>query len=129
MTPLRSFSSATASRSGRLHGIRALHALAELELIDHEALLGIELAILDVIRHVDRQLALLDLVAREAAGVGRDGGHLHALEAHLHVGEQRGGQQVDLAVDLRGRVAIHLAFELRLSRATSDRTTARRWCR
>ena len=114
MTPFLSFSSATASLSGRRHGVGALHLLAELELVDHELLLGVERAVLDLVGHVDRELALLDLVAGKAAGVRRDRGHVDAGELQADVGVERRRQQVHLAVDGRGRVAVHLALEVEL---------------
>ena len=95
-------------------GVGALDLLAELELVDDEFLLGVELAVLDVVGDVDRELALLDLVAREAARVRRDGGHVHARELEADVREERRRKQVHLAVDGRGRIAVHLALEVEL---------------
>ncbi len=94
-----------------MHGFGALHALTELQLIDHEALFRVQLAIVDVIVDVDGQLSFLDLVAGESPRIGRDRAELHALEAHFHVGEERGGEQIDLPADARRGVAIHLAVE------------------
>ena len=96
------------------HGIRALHFFPELELVDHELLLGFELAVLDVVGDVDRQLALLDLVACKSPGVRRDGGHVDACELHADVREERGREQVHLAVDGRWRVTVDLALEVEL---------------
>ena len=114
MTPLRSFSSATASFSGR----RTASSLSTRSPSSSWSMTNFcfacQRAVLDEIGDVDGQLALLDLVTREAPGVRRHRGHLHAFEAHLEVGVQRRRQQIDLARDLRRRVLVHLAFELHL---------------
>jgi len=95
-------------------GVGTLDTLTELELIDHEVLGGLELALLDLVVHVHRQLALVDLVADEVPGIRIDDGEIDIAEAHGEVGKERGRQQVDLTGDLPGRVAVDLAIELHL---------------
>ena len=74
--------------------------VTELQLIDQEVLRGGQLALLDPVRYVHRQLALVDPVAGEVPGVRVDDGEVEIPEAYLEVGVERGRQQVDLAGDL-----------------------------
>ena len=63
---------------------------------------------------IGRELALADVVARELARVGIEGGELHVAEAHADVAELRGGEQVHFACDLDRRVTVHLALQFDL---------------
>jgi len=97
---------------GQVHGVGALDALAELQLIDDEAMLRVELAIVDLVVDVNGQLALLDLVAGKSTGVGCCARELHAAEAHVQIAVRGGRQRIHLPPDMHRRVAIDLALQL-----------------
>src|SRR5262249_46136726 len=52
--------------------IRTLHPVTELQLIDHELVSGGQVAVIDLVVDIGRQLALLNLVAGESSRVRRD---------------------------------------------------------
>ncbi len=112
MTPLRSLSRATASRRGSLVACGLGDLIAELQLIDDELVIGIELAVVQLVVQVGIERAARDLVAREAHRIGSHAGELESAERHLDVAVGRGGEEIHHAADVDRGITIHPALQL-----------------
>src|SRR6185312_77853 len=86
----------------------AVHALAEGQLGDEDVVVGVELALVQQVVHVSRQLALGDRVASVFAGVGAEPGQLNVGGLALDVEGGHRLQRVDVAADVHWRGIVQL---------------------
>lgn len=93
----------------------ALDALAQGQFVHDDLVVALQLALLDLVFQVQRQLAAFDLATGEGRRIRRQAGHLDIAEERPDIRERRGIEQVDLSHGARQAVFVHLAlqFELR----------------
>jgi hypothetical protein len=111
---------------GQGHGILAVGLVAEFELIDHDVMLGIELAVIHFVVQLGSELALGDVVARKLAGIGIEGGELHIAEIQRHIDVQRSAEHIHVAgngyrrIRSNAAVQVDLGARMRLRRNAKD---------
>jgi hypothetical protein len=79
-------------------------------------MLGVELAAIDLVVQLGRQLALGDVVAGEFSGIGIEDAQLHVAKAQVKVGVQRSAQHVDFTGDRDRRELIDRTVDVHLAR-------------
>ena len=106
ITPARSLSSETASSTGSLVAVGLSTRCAERELVEHQRFSADELAVLDLVVHVERELALLDPVAGVLHRVGRERRQVDVARLAGEVERQLARERMDSSRDLDRRGAI-----------------------
>ena len=90
---------------------RRVAAIAEGQLVDEDVVVGRELAVVELVVHVDVEHAAGDRITGVAAGVGRQMGKLDAIGLCLDVEEGHRRNRIDAAADVHRRVFIELALD------------------
>ena len=112
ITPLRSFSNATASNTGSFVAVGTLDFFSEGQLVENNLILRVQFAVLHFVFDFERELASLDAVTDILDRVRRHGIELDFSRIGGNVHIEIFGQRVDLTLDIdRGRVV-----EFRLDR-------------
>ena len=103
---------------------RAFDTVAEHQLVDHHLVLALQLALLDVVFQVERELAGIDAAPGEGGRVGCQARHFEVAENQLDLGEAGRIEGIDLADGARQAVVVNLAVEFQLARRAGTRRQA-----
>ena len=108
---LRIFQQRNCEPNRQVGRVRAVHVIAERQLIDKDMVVGGQLAGIEQVMNIDCERAFNDRIAGVLDRVRRDSGQLDRVRLRLDIDERGRRERIDRSVDIERRAAVDFSVE------------------